>query len=62
MKAKDFVVLFGVIGIVLMMIIPIPVLLLDILIILNISIALMILLIAMNTREALDFSIFPAIL
>lgn len=62
MKAKDFVVLFGVIGIVLMMIIPIPVLLLDILIILNISIALMILLIAMNTKEALDFSIFPAIL
>ncbi|MGO4543892.1 flagellar biosynthesis protein FlhA [Paenibacillus sp. 2TAB23] len=62
MKARDFVVLFGVIGIVLMMIIPIPVLLLDILIILNISIALMILLIAMNTKEALDFSIFPAIL
>ncbi|MGO4696543.1 flagellar biosynthesis protein FlhA [Paenibacillus sp. 2TAB26] len=62
MKAKDFVILFGVIGIVLMMIIPIPVLLLDILIILNISIALMILLIAMNTKEALDFSIFPAIL
>lgn len=62
MKAKDFVILFGVIGIVLMMIIPIPVLLLDVLIILNISIALMILLIAMNTKEALDFSIFPAIL
>lgn len=62
MKAKDLVILFGVIGIVLMMIIPIPVLLLDILIILNISVALMILLIAMNTREALDFSIFPAIL
>ncbi|NIK75607.1 flagellar biosynthesis protein FlhA [Paenibacillus castaneae] len=62
MKLKDLVILFGVIGIVLMMIIPIPVLLLDVLIILNISIALMILLIAMNTREALDFSIFPAIL
>jgi flagellar biosynthesis protein FlhA len=62
MKAKDLVILIGVIGIVLMMIIPIPVLLLDILIILNISVALMILLIAMNTREALDFSIFPAIL
>ncbi|WP_028611021.1 flagellar biosynthesis protein FlhA [Paenibacillus harenae] len=62
MKAKDLVILFGVIGIVLMMIIPIPVLLLDVLIILNISMALMILLIAMNTKEALDFSIFPAIL
>ncbi|CAM3940297.1 flagellar biosynthesis protein FlhA [Paenibacillus alkaliterrae] len=62
MKARDFIILFGVIGIVLMMIIPIPVLLLDVLIILNISMGLMILLIAMNTREALDFSIFPAIL
>lgn len=62
MKLKDIVILFGMIGIVLMMIIPIPVLLLDVLLILNISVALMILLIAMNTREALDFSIFPAIL
>jgi len=62
MKAKDIIIIVGVIGIVLMMIIPIPALLLDVLLILNISIALMILLIAMNTKEALDFSIFPAIL
>ncbi|MUT66370.1 flagellar biosynthesis protein FlhA [Paenibacillus sp. NEAU-GSW1] len=62
MKLKDLVILIGIIGIVLMMVIPIPTLLLDILLILNISIALTILLIAMNTKEALDFSIFPAIL
>ncbi|WP_336786012.1 flagellar biosynthesis protein FlhA [Paenibacillus sp. MMO-177] len=62
MKVKDIAILAGIIGIVLMMVIPIPTLLLDILLILNISIALMILLIAMNTKEALDFSIFPAIL
>ncbi|MFD1952659.1 flagellar biosynthesis protein FlhA [Paenibacillus thailandensis] len=62
MKAKDLIILVGIIGIVLMMVIPIPTLLLDILLILNISLAMMILLIAMNTREALDFSIFPAIL
>ncbi|MEF2244547.1 flagellar biosynthesis protein FlhA [Paenibacillus sp. IITD108] len=62
MKARDLVIILGIIGIVLMMIIPIPLLLIDILLILNISIALMILLVAMNTREALDFSIFPAIL
>ncbi|WP_042160490.1 flagellar biosynthesis protein FlhA [Paenibacillus gorillae] len=62
MKLKDLVILVGIIGIVLMMVIPIPTPLLDILLILNISIALMILLIAMNTKEALDFSIFPAIL
>ncbi|MCR8845465.1 flagellar biosynthesis protein FlhA [Paenibacillus sp. SC116] len=62
MKARDLIVLLGVIGIVLMMVLPIPTLLLDILLVINISIALMILLIAMNTREALEFSIFPALL
>lgn len=62
MKAKDLFIIFGIIGIVLMMIIPIPIFLIDVLLILNISISLMILLVAMNTREALDFSIFPAIL
>ncbi|MDF2837700.1 MAG: flagellar biosynthesis protein FlhA [Paenibacillus sp.] len=62
MKAKDLIVILGIIGIVLMMIIPIPIFLIDLLLILNISIALMILLVAMNTKEALDFSIFPAIL
>ena len=45
-----------------MMIIPLPNLLLDILLILNISLSLMILLIAMNTKEPLDFSIFPTVL
>lgn len=62
MKAKDLFIIFGIIGIVLMMIIPIPIILIDILLILNISIALMILLVSMNTREALDFSIFPSLL
>lgn len=62
MKARDLIVLVGVIGIVLMMVLPLPKMLLDILLIINISMALMILLIAMNTKEALDFSIFPAIL
>lgn len=55
-------VLVGVIGIVLLMILPIPIWLLDVLLILNISIALMILLVSMNTKEALQFSIFPALL
>ncbi|MFF2888091.1 flagellar biosynthesis protein FlhA [Paenibacillus sp. NPDC057967] len=62
MKVKDLFIILGIIGIVLMMIIPIPIFLIDLLLILNISIALTILLVAMNTREALDFSIFPAIL
>lgn len=61
-KAKDLFILVGIIGIVLLMILPIPTWLLDILLIINISIALMILLVAMNTKEALQFSIFPAML
>lgn len=62
MKTKDLVVLAGVIGIVMMMILPIPTWLLDVLLIVNISLAMIILLIAMNTKEALEFSIFPAML
>ena len=62
MKIKEISVLAGVIGIVLMMILPIPIWLLDVLLIINISLALMILLVAMNTKEALDFSIFPSLL
>jgi flagellar biosynthesis protein FlhA len=62
MKIRDLSILIGVIGIVLMMVVPIPATLLDILLILNISIAVMILLIAMNTQDALHFSIFPTLL
>ncbi|WP_433752779.1 flagellar biosynthesis protein FlhA [Paenibacillus amylolyticus] len=62
MKIKDISVLAGIIGIVLMMILPIPPWLLDLLLVVNISIALMILLVAMNSKEALQFSIFPALL
>ncbi len=62
MKIKEITVLLGVIGIVLMMILPIPTWLLDILLVINISLALLILLVAMNTKEALQFSIFPSLL
>ena len=62
LKIKEITVLLGVIGIVLMMILPIPTWLLDILLVINISLALLILLVAMNTKEALQFSIFPSLL
>lgn len=62
MKVKDLTVLVGIIGIVMMMILPIPELLLDFLLVVNISFALIILLVAMNTKEALEFSIFPSLL
>ncbi|WP_017727328.1 flagellar biosynthesis protein FlhA [Halalkalibacterium ligniniphilum] len=62
MGARDLSVLLGVILIVIMLIIPLPPLLLDFLILTNISLALIIILVAMNTREPLQFSIFPTLL
>lgn len=62
MKIKDLSILIVVILIVAMMIIPMPLLLLDFLLIINISVSLMILMVAMNTKEPLDFSIFPTAL
>lgn len=62
MKIKDYLVLVSVIMIVVMMVIPLPPILLDFLIMINISISLTIILVAMNTKEALQFSIFPTLL
>ncbi len=62
MRVKDLTVLLGVIGIILMMVVPVSVHVVDVLLIINISLALMILLVAMNTQEALEFSIFPSLL
>ncbi|GAA3406621.1 flagellar biosynthesis protein FlhA [Paenibacillus hodogayensis] len=62
MRTRDLFILSGIIGIILMMVVPIPLALLDFLLIINITIALMIILIAMNTQQALDFSIFPTLL
>jgi flagellar biosynthesis protein FlhA len=61
-KARDLVVLIAIIGIVLMMIVPVNVHLLDFLLIINISLALTMILVAMNTKDALQFSIFPSLL
>lgn len=62
MKIKDLVVLVGVIGIVLMMIVPLRVNMLDFLLLINISAALVIILVSMNTKDALEFSILPTLL
>lgn len=62
MKIRDYAVLVSVIMIVVMMVIPLPPLMLDLLIIVNMSLAITIILVAMNTKEALQFSIFPSLL
>ncbi|HSQ41536.1 MAG TPA: flagellar biosynthesis protein FlhA [Fibrobacteraceae bacterium] len=59
---KDAIVILGVVGIVVMMIIPLPTVALDILLTLNISIALLILMISMYLDRVLDFSVFPGLL
>ncbi|ABO66467.1 flagellar biosynthesis protein FlhA [Geobacillus thermodenitrificans] len=59
---KDLSVLLMVVLIVAMLVIPLPTWLLSILIIINISLALLVLLTAMNTKEPLEFSIFPSLL
>lgn len=58
----DTIIAFGVIGIVLMIIIPMPPLVLDILIALNITISVVIILLTMFTTEVLQFSVFPTML
>lgn len=58
----DVLVPFGVIGIVLMIIIPLPPALLDVIIAFNITLAVVILLLTMFTTEVLQFSVFPTLL
>jgi flagellar biosynthesis protein FlhA len=52
----------GVIGILMVMMIPLPTLLLDILLSLSITVSVIILLMSMYVLKPLDFSIFPSIL
>lgn len=62
MSIKDLSVLLGVILIIAMLVIPLPGAALSFLIIVNITLSLIVILVAMNMREALDFSIFPSLL
>lgn len=52
----------GVVGIILLLIVPVPSMVLDILIVVNILLALVILLTTMFVQKPLDFSVFPSLL
>jgi flagellar biosynthesis protein FlhA len=52
----------GVVGIVLLLVVPIPAVLLDVLIIINIVFALLVLMNSMFVKKPLDFSVFPSLL
>jgi flagellar biosynthesis protein FlhA len=58
----DAVLAFGVVGILILMIIPLHPALLDLLLSLNITLGVIILLVAMYARKPLDFSVFPSVL
>ncbi len=61
-QKSDLFVAMGAITIVLMLIIPLPTVLLDLLMAVNLVLNLLILLIVLNTRRAIDFSVFPTLL
>ncbi len=62
LENKDAVLAVGVIGILLIMIVPLPTVLLDAFLSMNITVAIIILLISMYVLKALEFSIFPSLL
>lgn len=62
MSRRDLAIMGFVICIVIMLVIPMPNPLLDFLLIINISLSLTILLVAMNTNDPSQFSIFPSLL
>lgn len=61
-KNRDMLIIIGIIGIVIMMIVPIPSILVDVLLALMISIAIMTLMMSMYLENVLDFSVFPGLL
>lgn len=62
MKFSDLSVAIAIIGIILLIIIPVPLFALDFFLSLNIAFSLLILLIAIYIKETLDFAVFPTIL
>ena len=58
----DLLTAVGLIGLIGMMLVPLPPFVLDLLLTLNLSVSLMVLLLAMYVRRPLDFSILPSLL
>ena len=52
----------GVVGVVLLLVVPLPATMLDVLIVVNISLSLVVLLTSMYVKRPLDFSVFPSLL
>ncbi len=61
-RMTQFAVPVGVVGIVLLLVVPLPAALLDFLIVTNIALSLVVLLTSMYVQRPLDFSVFPSML
>jgi flagellar biosynthesis protein FlhA len=61
-RIGQYAVPLGVVGVVLLLVVPLPAVLLDVLIVLNIAVSLLALLTAMYVTRPLDFSVFPSLL
>lgn len=62
LKLSDAITAVGIIGVIFMLIVPLPSWLLDLLLALNIASAIVIVLTAINIQHALQFSVFPTLL
>ncbi len=62
LKLSDVITAIGIVGVIFMLIVPLPSWLLDLLLALNIASALVIILTAINIEHALQFSVFPTLL
>ncbi|MCL6636877.1 MAG: flagellar biosynthesis protein FlhA [Alicyclobacillus sp.] len=62
MRRGDLAVMAAVIGIVVMMVIPLNKTLLDVLLVINLFVSMTVLMVAMSTKEPLEFSVFPSLL
>ncbi|RJO65454.1 MAG: flagellar biosynthesis protein FlhA [Myxococcales bacterium] len=61
-RQTDIMMAIGVVGIVMMMILPIPAMMMDFMLAISITISLVVLLTTMYVRQPLQFSVFPSIL
>lgn len=62
LKFSDVATAIGLIGVIFMLIVPLPAAILDLLLVLNIAMAIVILLISIYIQEPLQFSVFPTLL
>jgi flagellar biosynthesis protein FlhA len=62
LKQTDLLIGLGIVGVVVMMVVPMPAILLSLLITINIAMALCIMLVTIYAKDALEFSVFPSLL